>query len=140
MRCFPFCHPSIVLKCSWLDTKLGPMIAISDDEGLYLLEFVDRRGLEREVERLRLKKKAAIIPGITGPIKSITLELKSYFDSLLTEFKTPLHLLGTPFQKLVWTQLMRILMAKHELMQCKARLLGNLQLTALLLMPMVLIK
>jgi len=31
------------------------MIAISDDDGLYLLEFVDRRGLEREVERLRLK-------------------------------------------------------------------------------------
>lgn len=97
-----------VLKCSWLDTKLGPMIAISDDEGLYLLEFVDRRGLEREVERLRLKTKAAIIPGITDPIKSITLELKSYFDGLFTKFKTPLHLLGSPFQKLVWEELMCI--------------------------------
>ncbi|MFO0319634.1 MAG: bifunctional transcriptional activator/DNA repair enzyme AdaA, partial [Neisseriaceae bacterium] len=35
-----------VLKAAWLDTVLGPVIAISDDEGLYLLEFVDRRGLE----------------------------------------------------------------------------------------------
>ena len=41
------------LKASWLDTRLGPMIAIGDEEALYLLEFVDRRGLEREVERLR---------------------------------------------------------------------------------------
>jgi len=24
------------LKCSWLDTKLGSMAAISDDEALYL--------------------------------------------------------------------------------------------------------
>ena len=63
-----------ILKASWIDTKLGPMIAIADEAGLYLLEFVDRRGLEREVERLRLKTKAAIIPGVTDPIKSITLE------------------------------------------------------------------
>lgn len=102
-----FNQPHKVLKTSSLDTKLGPMIVISDDESLYLLEFVDGRGLEREVERLRLTV-AAIIPGITDPIKSITLELKSYFDGSLTEFKTPLHLSGTPFQKLVWEELRRI--------------------------------
>ena len=45
------------------------MIAIADEEALYLLEFVDRRGLEREVERLRQKTKSAIIPGHTQPIK-----------------------------------------------------------------------
>jgi AraC family transcriptional regulator of adaptative response/methylated-DNA-[protein]-cysteine methyltransferase len=97
-----------ILKASWIDTKLGPMIAIADEAGLYLLEFVDRRGLEREVERLRIKTKAAIIPGITDPIKSITLELKSYLEGKLKEFNTPLHLLGSPFQKLVWEELMRI--------------------------------
>lgn len=97
-----------ILKASWIDTKLGPMIAIADEAGLYLLEFVDRRGLEREVERLRIKTKAAIIPGITDPIKSITLELESYFEEKLKEFNTPLHLLGSPFQKLVWEELMRI--------------------------------
>lgn len=97
-----------ILKSSWIDTKLGAMLAISDETGLYLLEFVDRRGLESEVERLRLRTKAAIIPGATDPIKSITLELESYFDGTLTEFKTPLHLLGSPFQKLVWEELMNI--------------------------------
>ncbi len=97
-----------VLKASWFDTKLGPMITIADDEGLYLLEFFDRRGLEREVERLMLKTKSAIIPGITDPIKSIIRELQSYFDGALMEFKTPLHLLGSPFQRLVWEELIRI--------------------------------
>ncbi|MCW8848802.1 MAG: bifunctional transcriptional activator/DNA repair enzyme AdaA [Melioribacteraceae bacterium] len=40
-----------ILKASWIDTRLGSMIVISDDTKLYLLEFVDRRGLEKEIER-----------------------------------------------------------------------------------------
>jgi AraC family transcriptional regulator of adaptative response/methylated-DNA-[protein]-cysteine methyltransferase len=96
---------SPILKASWLDTPLGPMLAISDEEALYLLEFVDRRGLEREIERLRLKTKAAIIPGNTPPIILIEKELKSYFEGTLQEFKTPIHLLGSSFQKLVWEEL-----------------------------------
>jgi len=97
-----------ILKAAWLDTRLGPMVAISDEAGLYLLEFVDRRGLEREVERLRKRKKAAIIPGQTAPIQSIERELTRYFEGTLTEFKTPLHLMGSPFQQSVWEQLRRI--------------------------------
>ena len=33
------------------------MLAIADERFLYLLEFVERRGLEREIERLRIKTK-----------------------------------------------------------------------------------
>jgi AraC family transcriptional regulator of adaptative response/methylated-DNA-[protein]-cysteine methyltransferase len=69
-----------ILRASWLDTQLGPMIAIADEEALYLLEFVDRRGLEREIERLRQKTKSAIIPGYTKSIRSIEAELGQYFD------------------------------------------------------------
>lgn len=97
-----------ILKASWLDTKLGPMIAIADEDALYLLEFVDRRGLEREVERLRVKTKSAIIPGITPPICSIEKELESYFDGDLTEFKTSLYLSGSVFQQRVWEQLKKV--------------------------------
>jgi AraC family transcriptional regulator of adaptative response/methylated-DNA-[protein]-cysteine methyltransferase len=96
------------LKASWLDTRLGPMIAIADEEALYLLEFVDRRGLEREIERLRQRGKSAIIPGMSDPIRSIEHELAQYFDGTLTEFQTPLFLLGSPFQKSVWNQLIKI--------------------------------
>lgn len=93
------------LKAAWLDTPLGPMIAIADEEALYLLEFVDRRGLEREVERLRKKTGSAIIPGVTKPIRQIENELKLYFEGTLSQFKTPIHYLGSPFQKHVWDEL-----------------------------------
>lgn len=97
-----------ILKAAWVDTKLGPMIAIADEEFLYLLEFVDRRGLEREVEKVRNRKKAAIIPGRSQPIETIEKELEQYFDGGLPEFKTPLALLGSDFQKNVWNELRKI--------------------------------
>ena len=97
-----------VLKASWLDTPLGPMLAIADEEALYLLEFVDRRGLEREIERLRKNMKAAIIPGHAKPIQQVEQELSQYFEGGLIEFKTPLFLIGSPFQKSVWEELKRI--------------------------------
>ncbi len=100
------CHK--VLKVSWLDTQLGPMVAIADDHALYLLEFIDRRGLEREVERLRMKTKFAIVPGVTKPIQSIEKELKQYFNGKSFQFKTSLCLLGSPFQKQVWEELTKI--------------------------------
>ncbi len=69
---------------------------------------MDRRGLEREVECLRYKTKLAVIPGRSKPISSIEKELSQYFDGTLREFKTPLCLLGSPFQKQVWEELKKI--------------------------------
>ncbi|MBW3110560.1 trifunctional transcriptional activator/DNA repair protein Ada/methylated-DNA--[protein]-cysteine S-methyltransferase [Bacillus sp. MCCB 382] len=97
-----------VFHAAWIDTKLGPMIGVSDEKALYLLEFVDRRGLEREVERLREKSKAAIIPGTTEPLQLIEEELNAYFNGDLSEFKTPFFIQGSPFQKGVWNQLRKI--------------------------------
>ncbi len=98
-----------ILKAAWLDTLLGPMVAIANEHELYLLEFVDRRGLEREVEHLRQKTKAAIIPGRTKVIDAIEQELHGYFKGSLKEFTTPLAFLGSPFQKQVWYELQKIL-------------------------------
>lgn len=97
-----------VLRASWLDTPLGPMIAIANEEYLYLLEFVDRHGLERGIERLKQKTKFAIIPGETMLIESIKEELQHYFNGQLINFKTPLFLLGSSFQKQVWGALQKI--------------------------------
>ncbi len=88
------------------DTPLGSMLAIADEDALYLLEFVEKRGLGREVERLRAK--FDIITGVTHPITSIEAELQAYFNGRLQQFKTPIRLFGSPFQKLVWQELMNI--------------------------------
>jgi len=91
-----------ILKAEWLDTALGPMISIASDDKLFLLEFVDRRGLEREIERLRLKHKMAIIPGRTKVTDLIERELQAFFKGQLSSFETPIELLGSDFQKSVW--------------------------------------
>lgn len=98
----------VILNASCFDTPLGPMLAIADERELYVLEFFERRGLQREIERLCLKNKCAIVSGKTDPITSIESELTAYFSGKLQIFKTPLHLMGTPFQKKVWTELMTI--------------------------------
>jgi AraC family transcriptional regulator of adaptative response/methylated-DNA-[protein]-cysteine methyltransferase len=98
----------IVLKAAWLDTKLGPMVAIADEKALYLLEFVDRRGLEREVQRIRQRLRACILPGETSIAHMIEKELNQYFNGELQDFTTPLYLLGSPFQIQVWEKLRKI--------------------------------
>ncbi|NDJ52890.1 MAG: bifunctional transcriptional activator/DNA repair protein Ada [Chloroflexi bacterium] len=97
-----------VLHAAWIDTPLGPMIAMGDVEALYLLEFVDRRGLEREVERLRQRHKVGIVPGSNAILSQIEAELSHYFAGDRATFKTPLADLGTPFQQAVWEQLIAI--------------------------------
>jgi AraC family transcriptional regulator of adaptative response/methylated-DNA-[protein]-cysteine methyltransferase len=96
------------LLASWIDTPLGPMLAITDEDYLYLLEFVDRRGLEKEVERLRSRLKVVIIPGETSIIKQIKNELDAYFKGDSLSFKTPCYLLGSEFQRSVWQALKTI--------------------------------
>jgi len=96
------------LNSTWIDTPLGPMLAIGDEEALYLLEFKEKKGLEREIARLKKRTKLPIVPGKPAPLKQIEGELEEYFSGTLQEFKTPVSLLGTPFQRRVWEELQKI--------------------------------
>jgi AraC family transcriptional regulator of adaptative response/methylated-DNA-[protein]-cysteine methyltransferase len=105
----PASRATRALFAAWLDTPLGPMTAVADEHALYMLEFVDRRGLEREIERLRLRQKAGIAPGRTAPIVQIEQELAEYFAGRSMVFKTPLaRSSGSPFQNAVWDALLTI--------------------------------
>jgi AraC family transcriptional regulator of adaptative response/methylated-DNA-[protein]-cysteine methyltransferase len=101
-----FLEQQMILYASWIETPLGPMIAIAGRERLYLLEFFERPGLEREIEKLCFNTQSCIIAGVTPAIDSITIELQSYFAGKLQHFTTPLQIIGTPFQQLVWQQLL----------------------------------
>jgi AraC family transcriptional regulator, regulatory protein of adaptative response / methylated-DNA-[protein]-cysteine methyltransferase len=100
------------LLATWIDTPLGPMIAIADESYLYVLEFVDRRGLEKEIECLRKRLKMGIIPGETVITKQITHELSNYFNGSNLLFKTPCFLMGSEFQRMVWEALQNIPVGK----------------------------
>ena len=113
----------LILKAEWINTILGPMIAISDQEELYLLEFTNKRGLAKEIEKLR--KKTAIIPGNTKPISMIKQELELYFAGKLKVFKTPLHIMGSPFQNKAWNALMKIPYGHTRSYLEQAKITGN---------------
>ncbi len=113
------------LKASWLDTRLGPMLAVVDEQALHLLEFVDRRGLEREIERLRARRKQAIVPGETAITKQIAAELTQYFAGERRTFQTPLALLGSAFQQRVWAALQAIPVGETRSYADVAAAVGN---------------
>jgi AraC family transcriptional regulator of adaptative response/methylated-DNA-[protein]-cysteine methyltransferase len=95
------------LLSKWIETPLGAMLAIADDVGLHLLEFVDRRGLEREILLLR-KSQRVVVPGTNFILEKIESELHRYFDGTLTKFTVPVVVQGSPFEKSVWEQLRKI--------------------------------
>ena len=96
------------LLARWLDSPLGPMLAIADDRGLHIVDWVDRRGLERAIAHLRAREKAVIVPGAHPILDQIEAEMRAYFAGTLARFETPLAALGTPFQNSVWQQLLAI--------------------------------
>ncbi|MFC6345775.1 bifunctional transcriptional activator/DNA repair enzyme AdaA [Vagococcus carniphilus] len=114
-----------VLNANFISTPIGQMMSISDEEYIYLLEFADRRGLEREIERLRLKLNARIIPGQNKTNELLEQQLGEYFKKERTTFDVPLFRMGTPFQKKVWQILEEI--PKGEVWSYKdiAEKLGN---------------
>ncbi len=89
-------------------TPLGPMLAIADDSGLYLLEFADQPSLAREMAFLKKSLKTDIISGTSSILNKIESEIKNYFENKNDRFKTPYYLMGSAFQKSVWQQLIHI--------------------------------
>lgn len=96
------------LVARWLATPLGSLLAIASDEGLCLLEFVDRRMLATNIQRVRKRWGVPIIAGDHPHIVRIERELQKYFLGALSSFETPLCLRGTPFQERVWRALLEI--------------------------------
>lgn len=96
------------LQAARIDTPLGAMVAMGDRDALYLLEFIDRPGLEKDLLVFREKNKFRIVPGKSDPIYRIEAELQKYFSGMLATFSTPIFPLGSLFQQQVWRELQKI--------------------------------
>jgi AraC family transcriptional regulator of adaptative response/methylated-DNA-[protein]-cysteine methyltransferase len=86
-------------------TPLGPMVAGAIDDGVCLLEFADRRMLEKQIDRLRAKLKAVFVPGTNEVLDTLSDELAAYFEGSLRRFEVPTHAPGSEFQERVWKEL-----------------------------------
>ena len=97
-----------LLKAKWIDTPIGQMLGIADNNFLHLLEFFDRKGLPSELKKLQLSTKSAIEFGSNALLEQVTLELDAYFSGQSSIFKTPLALHGSPFTVNTWHALQAI--------------------------------
>lgn len=92
----------INLLSSRIQTPLGDMIAIADNDGLYILDFTDRKHFERNIERLIIKTNGIIKQG-NNPILDLAFkELTAYFAGNLKKFTIPIHFSGSEFQRSAW--------------------------------------
>jgi AraC family transcriptional regulator of adaptative response/methylated-DNA-[protein]-cysteine methyltransferase len=104
-----------LLTATWIETPLGPMLAIAGDAGLELLEFVDRRALETELRELRASTRsarsaqaAAIVPGDHPILTQTADQLREYFAGTRRDFDLPLNQRGSTFQLAAWQALREI--------------------------------
>lgn len=99
---------STLIRVDRLATPLGPMLVGATDTQLCLLEFVDRRMLPAQVQRLRRRLGAAFVPDRNSIIDQTEGEISDYFDGSRQDFTVPIVTPGTEFQEAVWAALTRI--------------------------------
>ena len=98
-------------SCIWINriaTPLGSMIMGVSDQGLWLLEFAERRMLDTQLKRLRQRMGRVFLPGDHPLMQQVKIELAEYFDNNLRKFKIPIQAPGTEFQESVWRALLQI--------------------------------
>lgn len=103
-----------ILRSARFDSPLGSMMIVADDVGLYLADFDDSRRLDRKIKRVTDHVNAKVIPGMNPIIENVFSELSAYFQGRRLQFKTPLHSIGTIFQKRVWIALSQIPMGETQ--------------------------
>lgn len=98
----------MVIMVTRIPTPIGPMLAGATNNGICLLEFVDRRMIETQILRLGKRLNAAFLPGDGEFFAPLRRQLEAYFAGDLREFDLPLITPGTAFQQKVWAELRTI--------------------------------
>jgi AraC family transcriptional regulator of adaptative response/methylated-DNA-[protein]-cysteine methyltransferase len=90
-----------------LESPLGPLNVAATDEGICQIEFAGPHSDDQTamLERLFV---CAVVPGRHRYLDQLRDELADYFAGRLRSFRVPLVYPGTPFQEMVWRQLLAI--------------------------------
>ena len=108
-----------------IDTPLGAMIAVADDHGLRLLEFIDRRATERELSILRKRLQTNVVPGEHHYLTAARQQLADYFSGKHLNFDIPVAPVGSPFQLRAWKILESIPIGETRSYSWMAKRLGD---------------
>jgi len=113
-----------VLTVNRILTPLGPMLAGTTDDGICLLEFVDRRMIETQLRVLQKRLGASFVPGEHDLLHRLDGQMHEYFSGARTTFDVPLTLGGTPFQVKAWNALLAIPYGSTRSYEEQARAIG----------------
>src|SRR5881394_1196548 len=111
-----------------IDTPLGAMIAVADDEGLRMLEFFDRRATERELSVLRKRLRTNVVPGKHRHLEAVRSQVADYFSGKNLKFNMPLAPVGSPFQLRAWKILQSIPAGETRSYSWMAKKLGDVEM------------
>ncbi len=96
-----------VLVAQWIDTPIGAMLGVTDDEGVHLLEFAERKALPTEIARLR-QRVGPICFGQSRMLEMLAHQVEQYFSGRTMSFSIPVVQRGTPFEARVWSALQKL--------------------------------
>jgi AraC family transcriptional regulator of adaptative response/methylated-DNA-[protein]-cysteine methyltransferase len=108
-----------------IETPLGAMLAIADDGGLRLLEFVDRRAMEHELSILRKRLRTNVVPGQHRHLDAARAQVQDYFSGKNLEFNIPIAPVGSDFQLRAWKILRSIPVGETRSYSWMAERLGD---------------
>jgi len=116
-----------IIHVNRISTPLGSMLAGTTDKALCLLEFIDRRMLETQLQRLQKYYNASFVPGSNQITEQTSKEMEQYFNGNRKEFTVPVDIPGSEFQQKVWNQLQQIPYGRTRSYKEQAKAIGNLK-------------
>jgi len=108
-----------------LSTPLGQMYAGASEQGLCLLEFIDRKMIDEQIAQLQKQLKARFVTGINPHLKALETQLAEYFAGKRQKFDIPLDVRGSEFQQKAWQALQQIPYGETRSYQQQAVAIGN---------------
>ena len=117
--------PSDVILYRDLESPLGEMIAGASPAGICFLEWNDRGGVPRILQRVAKRYRLPLQPGGTRLLDQLESQLREYFEGTLRSFTVPLDIKGTEFECRTWKSLLKIPYGERRSYGDMARSLGK---------------
>ena len=111
------------MKEAWIDTPLGPMLAVAGGDALHFLDWDE--GDRLAMGRRRLAARGEIIPGETEVHDLLRRRLAAYFAGESAGFDLLLDQPGPAFRQSVWQALLAIPAGTTETYAGLARRIGR---------------
>lgn len=115
------------LKAQIINTPLMPLLAISDDDHLLLVDFIDTKDAEANIKRIVENTSQFVVEGTSKPLETFAEEVDLYFKGELMEFKTPIKLEqnDTEFRLAVWQEIKAIPFGETKSYAALAKAIGK---------------